>query len=69
MVWGGMAKFKCGGRVGLAEERPSARVRWWRERMLLLAMLQQLMSTVEEGVCQVSWCWSGAGGSIHFEFV
>lgn len=25
MVWGGMAKLKCGGRVGLAEERPSAR--------------------------------------------
>jgi hypothetical protein len=40
MVWGGMAKLKCGGRVGLAEERPSARVRW-RGRMLLLAMLQQ----------------------------
>ena len=56
MVWGGMAKLKCGGRVGLAEERPSARVRWWRERMLLLAVLQQLMGTVEEGVCQVLWC-------------
>lgn len=65
--------MKCGGRVGLAEERPSARVRWWRGRMLLLAMLQRLPNVLSRvKVCRVVVGVVRVGGSIaciYFKFV